>query len=58
MNKEKFVARTRKRGEISYHTARWEKNKKGLYKVTFLDGPHKGETYSAINTAIASKQWR
>lgn len=55
---DKFIARTRKRGEISYYDARWQKNKKGLFEVTFLNGPHKGETYKAIQTAIAKKEWR
>lgn len=58
MYTEKFVARTRKRGEIDYYPAKWMRKKDGSYDVEFLNGPHKGETYQAIDVAIANKQWR
>ena len=47
---ERFVATTRKRGEIDYYNAIWVKYPKarGGYAVKFIEGPHKGETYESI----------
>lgn len=55
---DKFTARTRVRGEIDYHYASWDKSKSGSYVVEFLSGPHKGEKYTAVDVAIAKKEWR
>ncbi len=48
-----FQARTRLRGEVSYYKANWQDNHDGYHSVLFIDGPHKGETHSAKNCAIA-----
>ncbi len=49
-----FQARTRLRGEVTYHKANWLDNaKQREYQVLFTEGPHKGESYSAKNCAIA-----
>lgn len=49
-----FQARTRLRGEVTYHKANWLKGaRQREHQVLFMDGPHKGETYSAKNCAIA-----
>lgn len=52
---ERFVARTRKRGEVDYYAAEWMEwpQARGKYVVKFLAGPHKGEKYEAINVAKA-----
>lgn len=42
------------RGEVTYHKANWLDNaKQREYQVLFMEGPHKGETHSAKNCAIA-----
>lgn len=50
---ERFVAQTRKRGEIEYYDAMWVEwpEARGGYAVKFLTGPHKGEKYEAIFVA-------
>lgn len=50
-----FTARTRLRGEVTYHKANWIDNyrESGKYAVIFLDGPHQGETHPENNCAIA-----
>lgn len=55
MNEEKFVARTRKRGEIDYYDAIWVPSERcrGKFAVKFITGPHKGEKYEAIDVAKA-----
>lgn len=55
MTNEKFVARTRKRGEIDYYYAIWVPCEKarGKYAVKFISGPHKGEKYEAIKVVKA-----
>lgn len=54
MNKpERFVAETRKRGEIRYYPAEWLEwpQARGKFVVKFLAGPHKDEKYEAINVS-------
>lgn len=59
MSRNKFVTRTRKRGEIDYYNAMWYESKTpGLYEVEFLDGPHKGERYRAVDVAKAQELGR
>lgn len=54
--RNKFVARTRKRGEIDYYNAMWyESRERGKYSVQFLEGPHKGEKFNAVDVAQAQK---
>lgn len=47
---ERFVAKTRKRGEIDFYDAIWVEHKKarGGYAVKFLKGPHKDKTFESI----------
>lgn len=54
--RDRFVARTRKRGEIDYYNAMWyESRERGKYTVQFLEGPHKGEKFNAVDVAQAQK---
>lgn len=50
-----FTARTRIRGETTYHRAEWIDNHYDhkAYGVKFLEGPHEGEIHPARNCAIA-----
>lgn len=47
---DSFTARTRRRGEVTYHRARWTEKPhlEGGYEVEFLEGPHQGEKFTAI----------
>lgn len=54
--RHKFVARTRKRGEIDYYNASWYETKvPGKYEVEFLEGPYKGEKYQAVDVVRAQE---
>lgn len=57
MRADSFLARTRVRGEIDYHTAIWreKRNMRGGYEVEFINGPHRGEKYVAIDVAKAKE---
>lgn len=50
-----FTARTRLRGEVTYHRANWlgDYLQSGCYVVVFLEGKHKGEKYMERDCAIA-----
>lgn len=50
-----FTARTRLRGEVTYHKANWIDNyyDHGAYGVKFLEGPHEGEIHPPKDCAIA-----
>lgn len=47
---DRFVAKTRKRGETDFYDAIWVEFQKarGGYAVKFLKGPHKDEVYEAV----------
>lgn len=50
-----FTARTRLRGEVTYHPAKWidDYRNRGSHIVIFLKGKHKGEKHLEHNCAIA-----
>lgn len=55
-----FIARTRRRGEIDYYAAAWELDQHDdtHYHVTFVDGPHKGETYPEEEVAKSNYKYK
>lgn len=52
-----FIARTRARGEIDYYNAIWreKRNMRGGYEVEFINGPHRGKKYVALDVAKAKE---
>lgn len=50
-----FTARTRLRGEVTYHDAEWVKDPRDerKHRVRFLSGPHAGNGYPEGMCAIA-----